>query len=232
MYTSDCDWPTTSIVHQGIKYQKLTVFCKPHTFMMNVVINAVFSVDVYTTITHLLHPMLHWKHKAISRYFTKLVFTYFASSVFYIRILKTVSYDPLHKSYWLNLGNLLWNKCYSKNVILKQFRKNASVVSKSINNIPIIITCFPKRMFNKSYWLNISISFKSYQHLLDKMINVVQIFHLVFIMMTTILVNLKLIFGFNWSLLISEVESSYYYYCNYSTIEFLNCSGTDSNHIF
>ena len=43
-------------------YQKLTFFCKAHNSIMNLVVNAVFGVDVSITITYLLHPMLPWKH--------------------------------------------------------------------------------------------------------------------------------------------------------------------------
>jgi len=37
------------------KVPKTEFFCKPHISMMNVAINAIFGVDVCTTITHLLH---------------------------------------------------------------------------------------------------------------------------------------------------------------------------------
>ena len=67
---------------------------------------------------------------------------------------------------------------------------------KSINSIPTTIACFQNGWSIKVIdMLNISIRFwfKSYQHLFDKMIKNVQIFHLALIMMTAILVNLKLI---------------------------------------
>jgi len=50
-----------TIVHQGIKYQKLTLFCKAQTSMMNLAVNAVFGVDLSTAITYLLYPRLPWK---------------------------------------------------------------------------------------------------------------------------------------------------------------------------
>jgi len=66
---------------------------------MNVVINTAFGVDVSTTITHLLHPMLPWKHKAISSIYNdmlpslhQIIRPYIASAIQLIMMSVTIEY--------------------------------------------------------------------------------------------------------------------------------------------
>ena len=126
------------------KVPKTDFFCKPRSYLHDECSNQ-WSFRCRCTyhhksITHLLHPMLPWKHKAIRRHFTKLVFTLIFSLLLlcfiYIRIFKTMchmnSLGPFHKSYWLNLGIYFETNVIQNYVIFKQFHKNTSVVSKII----------------------------------------------------------------------------------------------------